>query len=247
MSDQTPVWSPARLAPLLVLIAGLVAFFALGLDRYLTFDALERHHQTLMALAERYGILANLAYMALYAVLVAFSIPGGALMTLLGGFLFGTLVGGGMVVIGATLGATALFLIARTTLGAALEAKAGPGIRKFEQGFRKNAFSYLLVLRLVPAFPFFLVNLAPAFLGVGTGTYVVTTLLGIIPGTFVYASVGNGLSAVLDGGGTPNMARLTEPDILLPLLALAALSLLPVIYKALRKPDHLAAEESHDR
>ena len=154
-------------------------------------------------------------------------------MTITGGFLFGWLGGGLIVVVGATIGATALFLIARTAVGSFLEAKAGPFVQKMEEGFRQNALSYLLAMRLIPLFPFWLVNLVPAFLGVSTTTYVVATFFGIIPGTFVYASVGNGLGALLDAEGSTESLLMTifQPQFLAPLIGLAALAVLPVIYK----------------
>ncbi|MFQ5534989.1 MAG: TVP38/TMEM64 family protein [Sphingomonadales bacterium] len=229
-----PVFSFKRSLPLLVLGAGLVGFFVFGLDDYFSVAALQEHRATLVAFAARYGLLANLTYLVLYAIVVAFSLPGGALLTMIGGFLFGTVMGASAAVIGATLGATALFLIAKTSIGDALEARAGPVLKKMEAGFQADAFNYLLILRLVPLFPFFLVNLAPAFLGVRLKTYFMTTLFGIIPGTFVYASVGNGLGAILDAGGTPEFGRIFEPDILIPIIGLAVLALIPVIYKRLK-------------
>ncbi|MBO6784900.1 MAG: TVP38/TMEM64 family protein, partial [Alphaproteobacteria bacterium] len=164
-----------RLAPLAVLVAGLVAFFALDLDTYVTLEALKEHRETLQAFVADNGILAVVGFGVLYAVVVAFSLPGGAIMTLTAGFLFGTVGGGLIVVVGATIGATALFLIARTAVGDVLRAKAGPFVAKMEEGFRENALSYLLFLRLIPLFPFWLVNLVPAFLGVSTVTYVIGT------------------------------------------------------------------------
>jgi uncharacterized membrane protein YdjX (TVP38/TMEM64 family) len=180
---------------------------------------------------QRSGALAPLAFIAVYAVAVATSVPGGAVLTIAGGFLFGTVLGTVYAVIGATIGAIAVFLAARTALGEPLRARAGPWLRKMEDGFRDNAVSYMLVLRLVPLFPFWLVNLVPAFLGVSFASYAATTLIGIIPGTVVYASVGNGLGAVVDAGRMPDVNLLTDPEILLPLLALSLLSLVPVVYK----------------
>ena len=220
-----------RLLPVFVLIAGFAAFFAFGLDSYVTFDALRENRAALQDYVDMYGALAIFAYGLAYVVIVAFSLPGGAIMTITGGFLFGTVVGGGTAVIAATLGATALFLAARYALGDVLRGRAGPFVRRMEDGFRENALSYLLVLRLIPLFPFWLVNLVPAFLGVRTATYVAGTLVGIIPGTFVYASVGNGLGAVFDAGETPDLAIIFKPEILLPIVGLALLALLPVAYK----------------
>ncbi|MDA0785335.1 MAG: TVP38/TMEM64 family protein [Proteobacteria bacterium] len=223
-----------RILPIAVLIAGFVAFFALDLNRFVSLEALKENRETLDMLVRDNGIVAILAFAAIYAVVVAFSLPGGAIMTLAGGFLFGAIGGGLIVVLAATVGATALFLIARTALGDVLRAKAGPFLSKMEQGFRQNALSYLLVLRLVPLFPFWLVNLVPAFLGVSTTTYIVGTFIGIIPGTFVYASVGNGLGALIDAGQDPDLGIIFRPEILGPLIGLAVLALVPVIYKRIQ-------------
>jgi uncharacterized membrane protein YdjX (TVP38/TMEM64 family) len=220
-----------RALPLAVLVAGLVAFFVLDLDVYFSLEALKQNRGLLQSFVAENGLLAVLSFAALYTVVVAFSLPGGAIMTLAGGFLFGTVVGGLTVVVGATIGATPLFLIARTALGDILRAKAGPFLSRMEDGFQENALSYLLVLRLIPLFPFWLVNLVPAFLGVSTSTYVIGTFIGIIPGTFVFASVGNGLGAPLDAGQDPDLGIIFQPDVLGPLIALALLSLLPVAYK----------------
>ncbi|MDZ4382695.1 MAG: TVP38/TMEM64 family protein [Parvibaculum sp.] len=220
-----------RFLPLLILVAGLGAFFALGLDRYVTLDTLRDNRQVLSAWVVENWALAAFVYVLAYISMVAFSLPGGLVATLTGGFLFGTVFGGLFAVVGATIGATAIFLAAKTALGEMLREKAGPKLRKLEDGFGKNAFSYMLVLRLVPIFPFFLVNLAPAFLGVPLRTYVVTTFLGIVPGTFVFASLGNGLGAVFDAGRDPDLGLIFEPEILGPILALALLALLPIVYR----------------
>ncbi len=222
-----------RIALVAVLIAGFAAFFAFDLDRYVSFESLRNNRAELLEFVARNGFWAVLLFGAVYAVVVAFSLPGGALMTITGGFLFGWLGGGLIVVVGATIGATALFLIARTAVGGFLEARAGPFVRKMEDGFRQNAFSYLLVLRLIPLFPFWLVNLVPALIGVSTTTYVFATFIGIIPGTFVYASVGNGLGALFDAGESTDTLLMTifQPQFLAPLIGLAVLAVLPVIYK----------------
>jgi len=217
--------------PLVVLAAGAVAFFAFGVNDYVTLDALKENRAALQTLVAENVVLAAAVYIAIYTLMVAFSVPGALIATLTGGFLFGTIFGGLYTVVGATIGATIVFLAAKTALGDALREKAGPGIRKMEEGFRENAFSYLMVLRLVPLFPFFLVNLAPAFLGVPLRTYVIATFFGIIPGTFVFASVGNGLGAVFDAGDDPNLGIIFQPEILGPILGLAALSLVPVLYR----------------
>lgn len=224
-------FSLVRLLPLIVLAAGLVAFFAFGLDRYLDFGMLRENRGVLLAWVSDQGLLAGLVFMAGYAVAVASSVPGGAIMTIAGGFLFGPVIASIYVVVGATAGATVLFLAAKTGLGDALRARAGPSLKKMEAGFRDNALNYLLVLRLVPIFPFWLVNLVPAFLGVPLRTYVIATFIGIIPATFVYASLGNGLGALFDAGESPDLDIIFQPEILLPILGLTVLALVPVVYR----------------
>lgn len=220
-----------RFLPLAILAAGLTAFFAFGLNRYLSLSALAENREALLAWVAQSGALAPLVFIAVYAAAVATSVPGGAVLTIAGGFLFGTILGTVYAVIGATIGATAVFLAARTALGEPLRARAGPWLGKMESGFRENAVSYMLVLRLVPLFPFWLVNLVSAFLGVSFMSYVATTFIGIIPGTAVYSSVGNGLGALVDAGRMPDLNLLTKPEILGPLVALSLLSLVPVFYK----------------
>jgi uncharacterized membrane protein YdjX (TVP38/TMEM64 family) len=220
-----------RLLPLLVLVALVCLAWALGLDDYLSFDALRENRMELLAFVERHRILAPLAYALVYGAVIALSLPGGAVMTLAGGFLFGTVLATCLVVIGATLGACVVFLIAKTALGEPLRAKAGPWLRRMEDGFAADALSYLLVLRLIPLFPFWLVNLVPAFAGVPLGTYALATFVGIIPGSLVYASVGAGLGTVFDQGGAPDLGIILAPRIFLPLVGLALLALLPVAYK----------------
>lgn len=230
-NDDARRFSFGRLVPLLVLGAGLIAFFAFGLDHYLSFDALKQHRAAIDDWVMSNGALAALVFVFCYAAMIAFSLPGGAVATIFGGFFFGTLAAGSLVVIGATIGATGLFLAARTGLGEPLRRRAGPGLKRMEAGFRENALSYLLVLRLVPLFPFWLVNLVPAFLGVNLRTYVIGTFFGIIPGTFVFASIGNGLGNVLDQGKSPDLGIIFRIDILAPLIGLAVLALIPVGYK----------------
>ncbi|MFT5182624.1 MAG: putative membrane protein YdjX (TVP38/TMEM64 family) [Alphaproteobacteria bacterium] len=220
-----------KIALIVLLAAGLAVFFAFDLNTYVSIDSLKSHREVLREFVNQNGVLAAFLFGAVYAVVVAFSLPGGAVMTIAGGFLFGWLGGGLIVVVGATIGATALFLIARTAIGGFLESKAGPFLLKMEDGFRQNALSYLLVLRLIPIFPFWLVNLVPAFLGVSTTTYITATFFGIIPGTFVYASVGNGLGALFDAGDDPDLGIIFEPQFLAPLLGLAVLAIIPVVYK----------------
>lgn len=227
-----PSWQ--RLLPLLLLIAGLIAFFALGLNKYLTFEALRENRAWLLQEVADSTVTATLVYMAVYIVVVAFSLPGGAVMTITGGFLFGQWLGTAYVIVAATIGAIILFLAARTALGDILRAKAGPFLKKMEAGFQENALSYLLVLRLIPLFPFFIVNLVPAFLGVRLRDFAIATFIGIIPGSFVYATVGAGLGSIFDTGGSFSARGILTPEIITALVGLAILALLPVAYKKMK-------------
>lgn len=224
-----------RLMPLAVIGAGIAAFFLFGLDEYLSFDALKDNRDFLKSWTAENTALAAIIFMSVYSVMVALSLPGAVWATLAGGFIFGTWVGGLYVVIGATLGATAIFLIARYALADFFREKAGKAVTKMEDGFNENALSYMFVLRLVPLFPFWLVNLVPAFVGVTIRTYIIGTFFGIMPGSLVYASVGNGLDAVFEQGGTPDLGIILQPQVLGPILGLAALSLIPVIYKRVKR------------
>jgi len=232
--NESSGFSWKRIVPLLVLVAGLAAFFALDLNRYLSFSALGENR---VALLDWVGAnnLAPVIYILAYVIVVAFSLPGGAVMTISGGFLFGAVMGGIYAVTGASLGATALFLIAKTSLGDYLLAKAGPAIRKMQAGFEENALSYMFVLRLIPLFPFFLVNLAPAFLGVPLRVYLIATFFGIMPGSFVYALVGAGLGSVFDRGEAFTLAGVMTPQMIAALVGLALLALLPVAYKKMKE------------
>lgn len=223
-----------RLWPVAALLLALALLFLFGPDNDTLFEALRTHRVKLLSLVAEYAVIAELVYAMIYAVAIALSIPGGAMMTIIGGFLFGPLRTTLYVVVAATLGATALFLIARGTIGDRLRDRAGPWLAKMEAGFQDNAMSYLLVLRLVPLFPFFVVNLAPAFLGVSLRTYVIATFFGIIPATFVFALAGSGLGSALDASAEFSAASVLTPDIIAAFLGIAALALVPVIYKKFR-------------
>ena len=220
-----------RSLPLAILAAMAGVAFALGFDKYLTFEALRDNRMLLKAFVEDRLVLAVAAYIVIYAISTAVSLPGGALLSVAGGFLFGAAFGTLYVVVGATIGATLVFLIARSALGSALRDRAGPFLQKMESGFRENAFNYLMVLRLIPLFPFFIVNLVPAFLGVTLRVFFVATFLGIIPGTFVYATVGAGLGSIFDSGEEFTAAGILTPEIVTALIGLAILALIPVAYK----------------
>jgi uncharacterized membrane protein YdjX (TVP38/TMEM64 family) len=224
-----------RLWPLLVLAIAITLCFAFGGPEYLTFDSLRENRAWLMeAVGERPAVSAA-AFVALYVLAVTLSLPTATILTIFGGFLFGLVWGAALSVVGATLGATALFLIAKTTVGDALRGRAGPWLQRMQQGFAEGALSYMLVLRLVPLFPFWVVNLVPAFLGVRLWTYVLATFVGIIPGSFVYSSVGAGLGSVFESGGSFSLRDALTPQIWTALVGLALLSLVPVLYRRLAR------------
>lgn len=187
-----------RFMPLIALAALMALVFAMGWHKYLSFKTIGLNYEALQEFIGRNLLLALLIYVVAYVAVVALSLPGALIMTLTGGLLFGWKVGAPATVIGATIGATVIFLVARTSFGETLAARAGPALSKLRDGFRENAMSYLLFLRLVPAFPFVVVNLAAALLGVPLRTYVTATFLGIIPGTAAYSFAGAGLGSVIE-------------------------------------------------
>lgn len=226
-----------RLLPLILLAAAAVlAVFLLG-DR-LSFETLRENRVALLAWRDANPLLAPALFVLAYVAVVALSVPGAVWVTLTGGFLFGVFPGVLYNVTGATLGALLLFLAVRAGFADALRAKidASDGtVRRLSDGLRENEVSVLLSMRLVPVVPFFVANLIPAFLGVAAGRFVWTTALGILPGGLVFTSVGAGLGDVFERGGTPDLGIVFEPFVLGPLLGLAALSLLPIVLKRLRR------------
>jgi uncharacterized membrane protein YdjX (TVP38/TMEM64 family) len=224
----------ARILPILIIL-GVAAIGAFTLRDYLTFDALRDNREALIAFRDSNYLIAVIGFIAIYTAIVGFSLPGATIATLTGGFLFGTAFGTVFNVTAATMGATLIFLAARygfgEKLGAKMESSDG-AIKKIKDGIDQNQWSMLFIIRLVPAVPFFIANLIPAFLEVPLYRYVVSTFLGIIPGTFVYTSVGAGLGAVFAAGETPNLGIIFEPHILLPILGFSFLAVLPIIVKA---------------
>ena len=224
-----------RLFALLVLVVGFLAFFWLDTDRYLSLQALKENNELLSRWREEYYFTSVLLFVGVYGVLSAFSVPVGAWMTVAGGYVFGTFVGGFFSLFGATLGALAIFFIARFSVADTLRKKCGNIIEKMESGFKENQLSYMLVLRLVPLFPFWLVNIVPAFLNVSTRSYFIGTLLGMIPGALVYASIGNGLSTIVENQIEPDFGIIYSPQVLVPIIGLAILAFIPVVYKKISK------------
>ena len=255
-NDPTPAgaarakFSPRRLIPLIVIAVAAGAVIAMGWQRELSFETLARHYEALRVFIAAHEVSAVAAYVALYIVAVALSIPVGVYLTVSGGILFGAALGGAAAVVGATIGAVCIFLIAKSAIGEYFVRRAGRLAEKVAQGFRADAFNYLLFLRLVPIFPFWLVNLVPALAGVRLATFAAATALGIIPATFVFAFFGEGLDSVIDAQQAAFHACLAEgrpdcrlefdlhaaltPRLLLALVALGVLALVPVVVKKVR-------------
>ncbi len=224
-----------RFSPLILLILlMLIAYFS-GLTKYLQFENLRTHKKFLQDLVDQHYFFSTSLFILLYICLVSLSIPGAVFITVLGGFLFRQPFSTFYVVIGATLGASVVFLVSKTAIGNFLKKKAGPFLKKMEKGFKKNTVSYLFFLRLVPLFPFWLVNIAPAFLGVRFWTFFWTTFLGIIPGSFVYTQAGAGLGAIFDSGEKFSLQKIFNWQIRIALIGLALFSLLPILLKKIRK------------
>lgn len=224
----------------LALILAVAAVSAFALKDHLGLEALAARQADLLAFRDAHYIWAMLGFVLAYVVIVAFSLPGGTVATLTGGFLFGLFPGVVLNVTGASLGAVLVFLAARAGFGADVAARIAQGggaAARLQAGLQRNVWSALLVMRLVPAVPFFLANLLPAFAGVRLWPFAATTLLGIIPGALVYTSVGAGLGGVLARGETPDLSIIFAPQVLLPLLGLALLSALPMLIGVFRRKD----------
>ncbi|MEO1193019.1 MAG: TVP38/TMEM64 family protein [Pseudomonadota bacterium] len=221
-----------RWLPFVLLISvSLLAFAYLWSAGGISFKTVGDHWAWLQQTTAANPFLAGISLMLLYSLLTALSLPLATLVTVVAGALFGVVMASIWVVLGATAGSMIVFLAARGALHDTFMSRAGPWLKRMEKGFREDAFSYLLVLRLLPIFPFWLVNLVPALLGVPLRIYVLATAMGIIPGVVVYTALGNGLGAVLARGETPDLSLILEPKIFLPLVGLALFALLPVGYK----------------
>ncbi|MGH7209471.1 MAG: TVP38/TMEM64 family protein [Nitrospiraceae bacterium] len=215
----------AKIVILLLFAAAIGAFFYFDLGRYLSLEALKSNRDALLAFTEQHFASAVALYITIYCVVVAVSLPGAAILTLAGGFLFGSVLGTVFVNLGATTGATLAFLAARYLLRDWVEGKFGHRIGAIQEGFSKNAFSYLMTLRLIPLFPFFIVNLVSGLTRVSLATYVAATAIGIIPGSFVFAYAGRQLGMI------NSLKEIASPNVLLAFTLLGLLALVPIIYR----------------
>ena len=235
---QTPRRRALRLAlrfgPLALIVLAVAVLAKSGLLSHLSLDQLRASRGALEGYVRAHPALSLAAYLGTYVVTVALSLPTALVLTLTGGFLFGPWIGGAAAALGATSGATIVFLISRLTVGDALERRASPRIRAFEEGVKRDAFFYLLTLRLVPVTPFWLANVAAGLIAIRPAVFVGATLLGIAPVSFVYAGVGSGLNRMFDRGQRVDLHALTTPEIALPLGGLAMLSILPLAFRKMR-------------
>jgi uncharacterized membrane protein YdjX (TVP38/TMEM64 family) len=246
--DRPRSWT--RYLPLALLVAASIAAFAGGAHRLLSLETVVAYRDRLQDFVHQYGAISVLAYSAFYITAVALAVPGAVFLTILGGFLFGWLIGGVVAAVSATIGAILVFLIARTSIGDILLRKAGPRLGKLAHGFRRDAFSYLLFLRLLPVMPFWLTNLAPALFDVQVKTFALATMTGILPATFTFAIAGSGFDSVIaaqkasfkackaagrtDCSFDLDIWTILTPQILAALAALAIMALVPIVVRRWR-------------
>jgi uncharacterized membrane protein YdjX (TVP38/TMEM64 family) len=213
----------------LCILAGLAAFFLLDLDHYLSLEAVKTNRDRLLAYTEAHYASAVIAFIALYCLQTIFSLPGAAMFTLAGGFLFGPLAGTLYANLGATSGAALAFLVSRYLFHDWVEARFSRRLGPLQEGFARNAFGYMLSLRLVPIFPFFIINLLSGLTRIRLGTFVAATAIGIIPASFVYAYAGRQLGTI------NSLGEIASPRVLLAFTLLGLLSLVPVLYRKITR------------
>jgi uncharacterized membrane protein YdjX (TVP38/TMEM64 family) len=237
-----------RWLPLLAILALGAALWASGLHGYLSLSAIAENRESLRALVAHNTLLSLIGYALVYIAVTVLLVPGAALLTILGGFLFGWALAGAVTVFAATAGATLLFIAAKSSFGDVLFRRGGSLVNTLASRFASDAFCYLLFLRLVPLFPFFVVNIAPAFCNIRTRTFVLATFIGIIPATFAYSALGSGLDDIIHAETLAyrqcvsekganlcsfdiSAASLLTPELLLALAVLAVMALVPPILK----------------
>ncbi|WP_235776770.1 TVP38/TMEM64 family protein [Pseudorhizobium marinum] len=228
-----------RFVPVGVVLLGLALGYAFGLQDYLSLGFLAEQRQALRSYVDAHSLWSAVLFVCVYIVAVAFSFPAASILTIFGGFLFGWLLGGALVAVAATIGASILFLATRSAFGSFLRHRVDGVVKTLAEGFRENAFGYLFVIRLAPVFPFFVVNIAAALFDISLGRFVAATFLGILPGTFAYAYLGQGVDSVLvaaqQAGREAEISDLVTGEITLAFLALAAIALTPTIVRQLRR------------
>lgn len=228
-----------RYAPALIVMAGLALSYAFGLQDYLSLTFLAEQRQALRAYVDANLLWSAMLFFIAYVLAVAFSFPAASVLTIFGGFLFGWVLGGALVAIGATIGASILFLATRSAFGGFLRHRVDGVLKKLAEGFRDNAFGYLFAIRLAPVFPFFVVNIAAALFDISLGRFAAATFLGILPGTFAYTYLGQGVDSVLvaakESGRQAQISDLVTQEITLAFFALAFVALIPTILRQVRQ------------
>jgi len=225
----------------MVLIAGLIIFFTTDLKNTFSFAGFATNYSVITAFVASNQLASWLGFMLLYAVVVALSLPAASLLTLAGGAVLGW-IAIPLIIVGASAGACVVFIAAKTVFASLFAERAASFISRLEAGFKKDAFSYLLALRLIPAAPFWVVNIVPALLGMRLLPFFIATFIGIAPGTSVYVAVGRGFDKVLARGEVPDLSTLQDPYIIAPLVALGLLSLMPVMVKRLKERNKMAKQ-----
>jgi uncharacterized membrane protein YdjX (TVP38/TMEM64 family) len=224
-----------RLVPVGLLVAAVAAYFLLGLNHYFTLDHLRANAQWLRQFTHDHRFAAIAAFLATYVAVVSLSLPGAVLMSIAGGLLFGLWLGAALNILAATTGAIILFIITRFVFGGMLQARSNALIARMEAGFARNAFTYLMFLRLVPLFPFWAVNLAAAAFRTPLRSFALATLIGIIPGTLAFTSIGDGLSLAAGAGSRGPNDEILGPAMIALRTGLALLALVPLLVTSLKK------------
>ena len=235
-----------RFAPAALVLVAIALLLRSGLLGRLSLDSLRESRGQLAALVHAHPLESLLVYVLVYVATVALSLPTALLMTLTGGFLFGPWLGGLAAAVGCTLGAVIVFLISRLAVGDAVEARTGPRVRALAEEIKTDAFFYILTLRLIPVTPFWLTNVAAALISIPVSTFASATLIGILPPAIIYAGIGSGLGGLFDSGRALSLHTVITPGMMLPLIGLAVLSVLPILYQRWRNRRGRGAQEGPD-
>lgn len=244
--SKSTMWR--KILPLAALVLALAVFLALDLDRFMTIEALRQNRVILSQWVATNYYLTLALFILAYAGATAISIPGASILTIFGGFLFGLWAATLAVIVAATAGAFIVYLVAKSSIGSSFRSRASGLLARMKEGFRENELSYMFLLRLVPVFPFWAVNIAAGLFNVKPRTFLFATFFGMIPGSFVYVSVGNGVGAIFDAGGDVRLSGMfLRQQVLLPILGLSALAAAPVAFKILRRRKTLQQLSTKER
>jgi uncharacterized membrane protein YdjX (TVP38/TMEM64 family) len=207
-------------------VAALIAlFFAFDLGRFLTLESLKTNRDALTAFYQKNRVIMAGAFIFIYIVQTALSLPGAAVLSLAAGSIFGAVMGTLYVNIGATVGATLAFLVARYLFHEVIQNKFGPRLEKINRELETRGFNYLLFLRLVPLFPFFLINLGAGLTKISLRTFFFGTMIGIIPGSFVFCNAGASIATIT------SLNEVASPRVLGSFALLGLFALVPVLYQ----------------